>query len=151
MVLHMLTKKEMSQITEHIFVGSFDDSFDAEVKAQVSHILNVASEIMVSDRADHVYMKKGVNDDDNNENIKDILDDCIQFIDDAVASEGKVLIHCWEGKSRSVCACLAYLCTRQHMSLDSALELVKLKRPEMDIFPVYLRQTTEYLDGGGEV
>merc|ERR1712007_83657 len=43
---------------------------------------------------------------------------------------GRVLLHCHEGKSRSVALCLAYLVTRERRSLADALAHVKSRRPQ---------------------
>jgi protein-tyrosine phosphatase len=42
---------------------------------------------------------------------------------------GKVLIHCYQGKSRSVAVCCAYLMRFYEYSLDEALQLVRSVRP----------------------
>lgn len=42
---------------------------------------------------------------------------------------GKILIHCYQGKSRSVAVCCAYLMRFYEYSLDEALQLVRSVRP----------------------
>merc|ERR1712217_445536 len=54
----------------------------------------------------------------------------LAIIDEVAQSGGRVLIHCHEGKSRSVSLCLAYLISRQRRSLDDALAFVKSRRRE---------------------
>lgn len=136
----------MSQITEEIYVGSYDDAFlNNEILSNVTHILNVAKEINVSDRVNHIYKKIAIEDDDIHEDIRVIFNESIKFIDDALSNNGKVFIHCWEGKSRSVCVCIAYLCVRYKMTLVNALKLLRTRRPETDIFPLYFEQLSLYL------
>lgn len=134
----------MSHIANGIFVGSFEDAYDNSVISNVTHILNVAKEIMVTDRISHTYRKIAIDDDSHKEDIRTILKESIEFIDFALKSNGKILIHCWEGKSRSVCVCIAYLCVRQHMKFQDALNLMITKRPETDIFPLYLEQLASF-------
>ena len=136
----------MLECTEDIYVGSYDDAFfDVEILSNVTHILNVAKEINVSDRVNHIYKKIAIEDDDIHEDIRVIFNESIEFIDDALSNNGKVLIHCWEGKSRSVCVCIAYLCLRYKMTLANALTLVRTRRPEIDIFPLYFEQLSLYI------
>ena len=135
----------MSKITEDLYVGSYEDAFNETIISNVSHILNVAKEINVFDRVNHIYKKIAIEDDDIHEDIRVILNESIKFIDEALSNNGKVLIHCWEGKSRSICVCIAYLCVRYNMTLANALKLVKIRRPETDIFPLYFDQLSLYL------
>lgn len=52
-------------------------------------------------------------------------------INDAASElvRGKILIHCYQGKSRSVAVCCAYLMRFYEYSLDEALQLVRSVRP----------------------
>lgn len=135
----------MSRVTNHVWVGSFDEAFiEDPAQPQWTHILNVASEINVSERIGRVYCKCAVNDDDPNENIREVMPQCIAFIHSAVQSGGIVLVHCWEGKSRSVCAVLAYMCAHLDYTLDDAYIHVKERRPCVDVFPPYWQQLTQF-------
>lgn len=137
----------MTQITSNLWVGSLDDAFDPAIIKNVTHILNVASELEILPRLHHKYIKIAVNDDDKNTDITTILDECIDWITQAHNEDnGTVLVHCLEGKSRSVCVCLAYMCVRLGMSFQDALDLIKTKRPIIDIFPLYQRQLEDYLE-----
>lgn len=53
----------------------------------------------------------------------------LEIISEAEKGGGKVLVHCHEGKSRSVSVCLAYLIS-QRLPLSEALAYVKSKRPQ---------------------
>ena len=50
------------------------------------------------------------------------------FIDRAIQSGGRVLVHCLVGISRSSTIALAYLMIKRHMPLKRALTTVRLKR-----------------------
>lgn len=54
------------------------------------------------------------------------------FIDDGI-NNGKILIHCHEGKSRSPTYVIAYLMKRRNMSFTDAYKLVESKRDCIDI------------------
>lgn len=136
----------MTEIIPRVFVGSFEDAFDDKIIDNVTHIVNVASEIHVLSRANHKYLRCGIEDDDYESDIRTILEPCAQFIDDAYSNGGRILIHCWFGKCRSVCTCIYFLCTRLDYDIEDAIDLLKQKRPDVDIFPLYeyqLRQEIE--------
>eukprot|EP00931_Biecheleriopsis_adriatica_P072731 TRINITY_DN47146_c0_g1_i1.p1 TRINITY_DN47146_c0_g1~~TRINITY_DN47146_c0_g1_i1.p1 ORF type:complete len:680 (+),score=196.20 TRINITY_DN47146_c0_g1_i1:106-2145(+) len=67
--------------------------------------------------------------DVENQDLGEALEEGLQLIDQVQSAGGKMLIHCHEGKSRSVSLCVAYLIARQQMPLADALAFVKSKRP----------------------
>jgi protein-tyrosine phosphatase len=138
----------MTKILDNLYVAGLEETFkDEALKLQVSHFLNVASELMINCRVDHEYKKIGIKDDDINSDIRCILFDCINWIDDIISNGGSVCVHCLEGKSRSVCVCIAYLCCKQKWDFYEAYELIKLQRPCIDIFPLYFQQLRMYVKG----
>lgn len=54
---------------------------------------------------------------------------CFAFVDAALAAEGRVLVHCFQGKSRSTAIVAGYLMTRQGVTLNQALDLIRQVRP----------------------
>lgn len=138
----------MSKILDNLYIASFEETFkDDEMLSQVTHILNVASELMINKRVNHEYRKIGINDDDRNCDIRSILLDSINWIDKALSEGGSVCVHCLEGKSRSVCVCIAYLCCKLGWEFEDAYEWVKQQRPCIDIFPLYFQQLKLYVTG----
>merc|ERR1711865_945919 len=63
------------------------------------------------------------------QDLSSAFDEGLAVMDEIVADGGRVLVHCHEGKSRSVSLCLAYMITREKRSLADALAFVKSKRP----------------------
>jgi protein-tyrosine phosphatase len=51
------------------------------------------------------------------------------FIAAAKEGNGKVLVHCYQGKSRSCAVCCAYLIQHYKHSLASAMEVIRSVRP----------------------
>jgi dual specificity phosphatase 12 len=138
----------MSMILENLYVSGLEEAYkDEHLKSNVSHFLNVASELMIVTRVDHGYKKIGIKDDDINSDIRSILLDCINWIDDIIKEGGSVCIHCLEGKSRSVCVCIAYLCCKQNWDFNEAYQLIRTQRPSIDIYPRYLEQLRMYIKG----
>ncbi|XP_074084342.1 dual specificity protein phosphatase 4 [Macrotis lagotis] len=54
--------------------------------------------------------------------------DAIEFIDSVHARQGRVLVHCQAGISRSATICLAYLMMKKKVRLEAAFEFVKQRR-----------------------
>jgi protein-tyrosine phosphatase len=138
----------MSLVIPGLILGSLQESFDRTIlsKYKVTHILNVASECNITNRIDLIYDKFGVPDDCHLSDISTILYPCLEFIHNARTNGGCVLVHCLEGVSRSVCVVLAYLVKKEGWVPEVALEHLAKCRPNMDPFPLYLRQTLSFFD-----
>ncbi len=138
----------MSKILDNLYVAGIEETYkDENLKSHVTHFLNVASELMITSRVDHQYKKIGINDDDINSDIRVILLDCINWIDSVITEGGVVCVHCLEGKSRSVCVCIAYLCLKHNWDFYEAYEWIKIQRPIIDIYPLYYQQLKMYITG----
>ena len=64
----------------------------------------------------------------NSESIESLFYESAQFIDTALASGGKVLVHCEMGMSRSVALSIAYIILKTGDSFDTVYEAVKRRR-----------------------
>ena len=62
------------------------------------------------------------------QNLLDKFDDAITFIDKAISENGKVLIHCICGVSRSVSVASAYLIYKHDYEVNQVIEMIKSKR-----------------------
>lgn len=78
--------------------------------------------------------------DAEDQDITEALDDSLRIMDPVIAAGGRVLIHCHEGRSRSVTLCLAYLIARSHMPLADALSFIKSHRPEAQPNAGFMKQ-----------
>jgi protein-tyrosine phosphatase len=138
----------MSKVLDNLYVAGVEETYkDEALKSNVTHFLNVASEVDIHERVDHGYKKIAINDDDINCDIRSILLDSINYIDGVNKEGGSVCVHCLEGKSRSVCVCIAYLCCKLNWDFDIACQWMKQQRPSLDIFPLYLQQLRMYIKG----
>ncbi|KAG1338736.1 putative Dual specificity protein phosphatase PHS1 [Cocos nucifera] len=63
--------------------------------------------------------------DDEDADISDLFEEASDFIDYMEHSGGKVLVHCFEGKSRSSTVVLAYLMLRKGHTLSEAWNMLK--------------------------
>ncbi|KAI7752330.1 hypothetical protein M8C21_014817, partial [Ambrosia artemisiifolia] len=89
----------------------------------ITHILCLCSnEIGQSDsqRPDLFEYQNFCINDEEDSNISEIFEEAHQFIDAVEQKGGKVLVHCFEGRSRSATVVLAYLMMRKNYTLLKA-------------------------------
>ncbi len=65
--------------------------------------------------------------------LESYLDAATEFIASILAAQGKVLVHCYAGTSRSVAVVVAYLCRYAGMDFKEAYAFVRAKHPEANI------------------
>jgi len=68
----------------------------------------------------------------------------IPFLQAAVQAGRRVLVHCHEGRSRSVSLVVAYLMVTEHLGLDEALKSVRLARPIAQPNLSFMRQLRQF-------
>ena len=72
------------------------------------------------------------------------FDSASEFIQNAMDEDGKVLVHCFAGKSRSATFWLAYLMSKKNIVLADAFALLKEKRPIIEPNIGFLVQLKAY-------
>ncbi len=92
-------------------------------------------------------------EDSPREDLLGHLDLALEFIEGALMSseENRVLVHCFQGKSRSAAICAAYLMKKSGCSLEGAIEEVRRNRPQAQPnlgFATQLRLYRKRLDAG---
>lgn len=123
-----------------IILGSVNDAFDSSIEEKYNPVyINVAEELNLLERANGKSFKFGMEDDDPRENITRHFPGILHLID-GLLQESNVMIHCLEGKSRSVCVTLAYLVLFHEKTFDEMYSIVLGIRPEIDIYPAYVEQ-----------
>jgi protein-tyrosine phosphatase len=70
--------------------------------------------------------------------------DCIQFIDQAIAARGAVLVHCLAGISRSATVVIAYMMASQRLTLLKATVHVKARRHWANPNPGFVSQLRRF-------
>ncbi|GIM08174.1 hypothetical protein Vretimale_12277 [Volvox reticuliferus] len=95
----------------------------------ITHIVNSTEELLLPDpAAGFVVLRVALRDVDD-EDISKHFGDVCEFIQSCHAAGGSVLVHCSEGKSRSVTLVLAYLMRVRGWRLKAAFDHVKSRRP----------------------
>ncbi|OHT02535.1 dual specificity protein phosphatase or MAP kinase phosphatase [Tritrichomonas foetus] len=150
---------ECDMVVPGLFIGGEKAARNKKLlrKLHVTHIVNLNSNETMSDDNDRELNDSldGIDGDESDDSEKgspqiisrfnvnltdsvfqDLNDDfwnSLEFVRNAVNSGGTVLAHCRRGISRSAALCVAYLMEDKGMSFEDALDLLKEKRPSVDI------------------
>ncbi|XP_018584400.1 dual specificity protein phosphatase 19 [Scleropages formosus] len=136
---------QVGQVRPHVLLASQDAAQDLDTlrKLKVSHILNVA--YGVENSFPHLFEYKTLNILDLPETpITSYFRECSQFIDEAKAKDGVVLVHCNAGVSRSAAVVIGYLMSREGLTFDDAFALVKAARLAVRPNPGFYQQLKAY-------
>ncbi|XP_020593145.1 dual specificity protein phosphatase PHS1 [Phalaenopsis equestris] len=119
-----------SQVTDNLFIGGALAAKAVHTLQYlgITHIICLClNEIGQSD-SQHPeffeYKNFSISDSDE-EDISSLFAEACDFIATIVDSGGKVLVHCFEGKSRSATVVLAYLMMRNGLNLSESWNLLK--------------------------
>jgi protein-tyrosine phosphatase len=82
--------------------------------------------------------------DSAEQDIKQHFQKSNEFIENCLRKDGKVLVHCHAGISRSSTIILAYLIKHQNMSFEDALAHAQTKRTKINPNPGFRKQLKEF-------
>jgi len=121
--------REPVQLLPHLFLGSALHAANREIlqRLGITAIINVSKNCRNNFEDLFIYKKIPV-DDSFNEDISSYFADTSNFIESIQQQNGKILVHCNAGMSRSVTICLAYLIKVDRLSLDDAYEFIKQRK-----------------------
>ncbi|XP_003202587.1 dual specificity protein phosphatase 16 [Meleagris gallopavo] len=120
-----------TRILPHLYLGCQRDVLNKEMIQQndIGYVLNASNTCPKPDFIPESHFLRVPVSDSFCEKILPWLDKSVDFIEKAKASNGRVLVHCLAGISRSATIAIAYIMKRMDMSLDEAYRFVKEKRP----------------------
>lgn len=125
--------RELSSVTPSIFVSGSAPARDYTrlLAAGVTHIINCCEHRVSSDISRFHILDLRLNDSSSSD-IAMYIYTAIDFIESAIASKGKVLVHCLKGISRSASLVIAYLMWKRDMGVRQALAFVQRARPSVN-------------------
>ena len=124
-------ENDLNFIIPNLYLGSVSAAYDHELlkNLNITHVLTIedrgldCSHYKVLEK----YKFKQLADMQNC-NILDVLEECLEFIDDAVRESKNILVHCFMGMSRSATLVIAYIMAREKQSVKKTLDQVRKKR-----------------------
>lgn len=124
-------KKECSEIIPNfLYLSGQDVSLNIEIlnENRITHIINAAAEICESSYTDkfkylNLYLR-----DQSNEKIECCFYSSYEFIEQARLLNGRVLVHCVQGISRSSTIVISYLVISKKFTCEEAMNYVQSKR-----------------------
>jgi len=137
---------EADEIIHGVFLGSINSSYDLDVLKSkgITHIISVILGYVPAYPDDFKYLIINALDNENN-NISDVFQSCNNFINNALFEDnGKVLIHCMAGRSRSATILSAYIIDTYGMDVDNVLSLLRSKRKIVEPNSSFVKQLNNY-------
>lgn len=131
-----------AQVLPSLFVGSAVHATDPRwlSNAAVTHILAVGDEFHPPNFKNPVLSWSQIPVKDHpSQKLAPHFRSAFHFLDQALARQGTVLVHCLAGASRSIATVAAYLVSRG-WPLDHALHHIKTLRPAADPNPGFISQ-----------
>ncbi|KAG8433959.1 hypothetical protein GDO86_012352 [Hymenochirus boettgeri] len=136
----------VTRILPHLYLGSQNDVMNQEVINQngITHVLNVSHScpqpVFIPDNH---FLRIPISDS-YCEKILPWLSAAVEFIEKVELVNGKVLVHCLAGISRSAAVAIAYIMRSMGLCLDDAYRFVKEKRPTISPNFNFLGQLLEF-------
>jgi protein tyrosine phosphatase (PTP) superfamily phosphohydrolase (DUF442 family) len=120
-----------SKITDQLFLGSQTVSKDLEQlkKMGITHVLNCAGSICPVYYPNEFMYRTLFLNDGVREDITCMFYDVIEWIENVINSNGKVLVHCQQGVSRSSAMMIGYMMWKMGWEYDQTQAFVKERRP----------------------
>jgi len=123
----------------HLFIGSLYDALDKSwLTAQhITHAVNATqAELPSGDGVRRHWVRL---DDDQDADIFPHFRPTCAFLDEALASDGRVLVHCEQGISRSATLLTAYAMRKARLPALAALVALRKQRQMVDPNPGFLK------------
>lgn len=135
-----------SQILDWLYLGGYRNSSNFKeltVRTQVGYILNVSIECRNTFPGEFVYKKYDL-EDTHAQEISQHFEEASEFLEEARKNTKNVLVHCIQGMSRSASFVIAYLVSKQNMTLRQAYDHVFSKRSIIRPNPGFMAQLIKF-------
>lgn len=118
-------------IANALYISSYQVACSCEAlrRHQITHIVNTAADICENNFVGEFRYLTYYLKDTNNEDISVLFYRTLSWIHDAIQRQGRVLVHCREGVSRSATMVIAYLMWRFMMPFEAAHDAIRKARP----------------------
>ena len=119
------------KVIDGVYIGSIGSALSKDILKEegITHIICAASKLNFAYPDDFIYQRYELLDSPNC-NIAKYFNEAADYIENALKNgNGRVLVHCFAGKSRSSTLILAYMVKKCNMSLRVAYDQLRAARP----------------------
>mmetsp|Transcript_19931 Transcript_19931/g.35420 ORF Transcript_19931/g.35420 Transcript_19931/m.35420 type:complete len:177 (+) Transcript_19931:310-840(+) len=129
-------------IKGRLYVGGRYDGMVAKLKnpRHMTHLLCLEGTSKYPEEGSKLHYLHEPLSDGGKDNLEEFFGRVYPFLQEAVDSHGKLLIHCTSGVNRGPAISIMVLMAFKEMSFEDAYAFVKSKRPETNIHDNYLHQ-----------
>ena len=124
-------ENDLDLIIPNLYLGNITAAHDSNrlKELNITHMLTIEDRELDVEKYEHLekYKFKQLADFQFS-NILEVMEECIEFIDEAIKESKNVLVHCWAGKSRSATLVMAYIMAKERQSVKKTLDQVRKKR-----------------------
>lgn len=121
------------EVTPGVYVGSVGaaKNVDGLRALGVDHVLCVCNGMPAGGFAERgTFVHRSIEIRDSvDADIAEHFETTREFIRDALARGGRVLVHCFQGRSRSVAVCAMFMMCERGMTLEEAMSAIRAVRP----------------------
>jgi hypothetical protein len=121
------------EVTPGVYVGSVGaaKNVDSLRALGVTHVLCVCNGMPAGGFAPRgTFVHRSIEIRDSvDADIAEHFETTREFIRDALARGGRVLVHCFQGRSRSVAVCAVFMMCERGMTLEEAMTAIRAVRP----------------------
>ena len=136
---------EANEVIQGIYLGDINSVYDIKKLKEIgiTNIISVISGFIPPYPNDFNYLVINALDNTNT-SLLTHFEETNCFIDDAFINNGKVLIHCQYGRSRSATILSAYIIKSFGMDVKNSLNVVKSKRDIIQPNEHFIKELKEY-------
>ena len=136
----------ITSIDDIIYLGNAYNAADYYYLKQfgITGIVNACNEISNYFEDDFKYFNIDILDI-NNSSIYNFFDPFIKFVEKILEEDGKIMIHCFMGSSRSAILVVLYLIKFKSFNIEDSIEFITEKRNRVNINVTYVKELREYL------
>jgi hypothetical protein len=140
-------KFDANEVYPNIYVGNLSSSMNSDelYTNGITHVMSVMNGSICWNYPNIKYSIYHINDDSWTD-ISKHFESAIGFIENAINNNGKVLVHCKEGVSRSVTMVMVYIIYKERISPSAALDMIKKIRSKVQPNKGFMRHLQEYYE-----
>ena len=138
---------KLTSIDDTVYLGNAYNAADYYYLKNfgITGIVNACNEISNYFEDDFEYFKIDILDI-NNSSIYKFFDPFISFVEGILDNNGKIMIHCYMGSSRSAILVVLYLIKYKSYSMDNSIRFITDRRKRVNINVTYIEELKKYLN-----